>query len=410
MDAPQPGRAGNSMATQWLLNIGHAIDHMFLLIFATAVTSIAADFGMGRWEELMPYGVAAFFFFGIGSLPAGRLGDHWGRRKMMTVFFFGMGASALLVSVTQSPMQMALALALLGCFASIYHPVGIPMLVQTSARPGLTIGINGLVGNLGVAVAAVTTGFLVKYMDWRMAFAIPGALCLLVGCAFALLATPEQSAPAKKKAKAAVTLPGVSVARLLLVMTVAATSGSLLFNFSTNSNYELLSERLRSILQDPARLGALLALTYAAASLAQLVVGHLIDRFALKRLYLGVVAAQVVLLAMATMADGWVFYGLQFLFMTAIFAAIPFTDAMIVRFVDDSMRSRVSGMRLAVSLGASSLAVWLIGPLVKQAGFATLLGVMAATAVLSLLVLSQLPVTPAPKRRDAMGEPAGKAA
>jgi MFS family permease len=189
MDAPQPTRAGNSMATQWLLNIGHAIDHMFLLIFATAVTSIAADFGMARWEDLMPYSVAAFFFFGIGSLPSGRLGDHWGRRKMMTVFFFGMGAAALLVSVTQSPIQMALALALLGCFASIYHPVGIPMLVQAAVRPGLTIGINGLVGNLGVAVAAVTTGFLVQYLGWRMAFAIPGALCLVFGCAFALLAT-----------------------------------------------------------------------------------------------------------------------------------------------------------------------------------------------------------------------------
>jgi MFS family permease len=383
---------------------------MFLLIFATAVTSIAADFGVARWEDLMPYSVAAFFFFGIGSLPSGRLGDHWGRRKMMTVFFFGMGASALLVSITQSPLQMAAALALVGCFASIYHPVGIPMLVQGATRPGLTIGINGLVGNLGVAVAAVTTGFLVKYMDWRMAFAVPGVLCLVVGCAFAVLATPEQAAPARKKAAAAVSLPGVSIARLLLVMTVAATSGSLLFNFSTNSNYELLSERLRSILQDPARLGALLALTYSAASFAQLVVGHLIDRMPLKRLYLGVVSAQAVLLALATMADGWVFYGLQFLFMVAIFGAIPFTDAMIVRFVDDSMRSRVSGMRLAISLGASSLAVWLIGPLVKQAGFATLLGVMTATALLSLLILSQLPVTPAPRRRDSPGSPAGKTA
>jgi MFS family permease len=405
MDASQPTRTGNSMATQWLLNIGHAIDHMFLLIFATAVTSIAADFGIARWEDLMPYSVAAFFFFGVGSLPSGRLGDHWGRRKMMIVFFFGMGAAALLVSATQSPLQMALALALLGCFASIYHPVGIPMLVQSAARPGLTIGINGLVGNLGVAVAAVTTGLLVKYLGWRMAFAVPGALCLLFGCAFAVFATREQAAPARKKASAAAVPPGVSMAKLLLVMTVAATSGSLLFNFSTNSNYELLTDKLRSLLQDPARIGALLAGVYTAASLAQVIVGHLIDRMPLKRLYLGIVGSQAVLLALATVADGWVFYGLQFLFMAAIFGAIPFTDAMIVRFVDDSMRSRVSGMRLAVSLGASSLAVWLIGPLVKQAGFATLLGVMTATAITSLLILTRLPATPAPKRVEAPAVP-----
>lgn len=398
------------MATQWLLNIGHAIDHMFLLIFATAVTSIAADFGIARWEDLMPYSVAAFFFFGIGSLPSGKLGDHWGRRKMMTVFFFGMGAAALLVSVTRSPLQMALALALLGAFASIYHPVGIPMLVQGALRPGLTIGINGLVGNLGVAVAAVTTGFLVKYLGWRMAFAVPGALCLLFGCAFALLATREQSAPAKKKASTASAPPGVSIAKLLLVMTVAATSGSLLFNFSTNSNYELLADRLSRILQDPARIGLLLAMVYTVASLAQIIVGHLIDRLPLKSLYLGIVAAQAVLLALATVTDGWTFYALQFLFMAAIFGAIPFTDAIIVRFVDDSMRSRVSGMRLTVSLGASSLAVWLIGPLVKQAGFAALLGVMTATAIVSLLILSQLPATPAPRRSAPAAVPEGRAA
>ena len=39
-DAPFP------RVVSGLLNIGHAADHMFLLIFATAVASIAADFGM----------------------------------------------------------------------------------------------------------------------------------------------------------------------------------------------------------------------------------------------------------------------------------------------------------------------------------------------------------------------------
>ena len=64
-----------------LLNVAHAVDHMFLLIFATAVASIAAEFGFARWEDLMPFGVGAFVMFGLGSLPSGRLGDLWGRRS-----------------------------------------------------------------------------------------------------------------------------------------------------------------------------------------------------------------------------------------------------------------------------------------------------------------------------------------
>ena len=71
----------HTRTTAFLLNVGHAVDHMFLLIFATAVAAIAADFGLASWEDLMPYGVGAFFLFGIGSLPAGRLGDLWGRRS-----------------------------------------------------------------------------------------------------------------------------------------------------------------------------------------------------------------------------------------------------------------------------------------------------------------------------------------
>ena len=155
----------HNKSTSLLLNIGHAIDHMFLLIFATAVTTIAKDFGVERWEDLMPYSVSAFFFFGLGSIPAGRLGDLWGRRQMMIVFFVGIGLASILVSVTTSPMQLAWALALLGCAASIYHPVGIPMLVQGAKRPGWVIGVNGLAGNLGLAGAAALTGLLIKYFE-----------------------------------------------------------------------------------------------------------------------------------------------------------------------------------------------------------------------------------------------------
>jgi MFS family permease len=127
----------HNMPTHVLLNVGHAVDHMFLLIFATAVTTIAAEFGLARWEDLMPYSAVAFLFFGLGSLPAGKLGDHWGRRSMMILSSLGMGGTALLVSVTQSPLQLALALGLLGCFASIYHPVGIPDAAAGRAAPRL---------------------------------------------------------------------------------------------------------------------------------------------------------------------------------------------------------------------------------------------------------------------------------
>lgn len=84
-------------------------------------------------------------------------------------------------------------------------------------------------------------------------------------------------------------------------------------------------------------------------------------------------------------------YGLLLGVMILIFGAIPFTDAMIVRYVDDRMRSRVAGMRLAVSFGISALAVWLLGPVVKTAGFSTLLLIMAGIALCTGVIVLQMP-------------------
>ena len=376
-------------ATALLLNAGHALDHLFLLIFATAVGAVAAEWGM-IWQDLMPYAAGAFVMFGLGSLPAGRLGDLWGRRAMMVVFFVGIGASGMLIALASGVWTLAAALTLMGVFSSVYHPVGIPMLVQHSKNPGFTIGINGLAGNLGIAVAAVLTGFLVKYAGWRAAFLVPGAIALLLGVLFLVLVPREDMAPAKRPTKS-VNLPRSVMARVLAVMTLAATSSGLIFNFTTNGNGQLLGERLRGLIDDPATLGMLLAAVYAIASLAQLVVGKLIDRYPLKWVYLPVVALQVPFFLLAATSEGWAAYAAVLAFMIFVFGAIPFVDAMIVQYVDDRYRSRVAGIRLAIAFGVSSLAVYLLGPTVKAGGFGMLLIVMASLSTFTALCVTLLP-------------------
>jgi MFS family permease len=376
----------------WLLNIAHAIDHLMLLIFATAVGSIAKEFGLATWQELMPYTVGAFVMFGLGSLPAGRLGDLWGRRAMMLVFFFGIGAASIAVGLTQNTWQLAAALTVMGAFAAIYHPVGIPMLLQGVTKPGSVIGLNGLSGNLGIALAALLTGYLVSVSGWRIAFMLPGVIAIVSGILFALLIPRETVAPANRASKR-LDIDTSTRNRVFLIMTLTATCGSMLFNFSTNGNGEFLKSRLPAVADDPFLLGVLLAIVYSIASLAQIVVGQLIDRYPLKKVMLGVLLLQAPLLLLASVSSGWSLFIVMTAFMVVIFGAIPFTDAMISRFVDDSERSRVSGMRLAVSYGASSLAVWLLGPLVKSAGFSVLLMVMAGIATTTLIFASQLPNT-----------------
>ena len=391
-----PRHAGFPRVVSLLLNIAHGIDHMFLLIFATAVATIAIEFGFSNWTDLMPYSVGAFALFGLGALPAGRLGDLWGRRIMMIIFFFGIGVAALLTAMTQNAWQLAAGLTLIGVFAAIYHPVGIPMLVQNVSNPGAVIGVNGLAGNLGIAVAALVTGLLVKWIGWRAAFVVPGIVAIGCGIVFAITCPKETEAPSKRRGgKAKVTLSPAMLVRTFAVMTAAAVTSSLLFNFTTNGNSQLLSEAFRGVLEDPAVLGALLALIYTIASFAQVVIGNLIDRMAFKPLQLWMSVAQVPLLIIAAHTQAWWLFFALLAVMIFVFGSIPFTDAMIVRYVDDRLRSRVAGMRLTVAFGVSSLAVWLLGPMVKVMGFSTLLWIMAGIAAVKAAIVLLLPDEPA---------------
>src|ERR1041384_5167858 len=74
--------------TSILLNIGHAMDHWIIVVFAYTWGVIAGVWGV-EWTELTPFNYGALFMFGVGSIVSGRLGDHWGRWIMMVIFFTG---------------------------------------------------------------------------------------------------------------------------------------------------------------------------------------------------------------------------------------------------------------------------------------------------------------------------------
>lgn len=378
-----------SSPTSLLLNLGHAMDHWVLAIFLYTVSVIAGVWGTD-WKELTPYAFGASFMFGAGSIVSGKLGDQWGRRVMMILFFAGLGISCLIIALCENKWQIGIALTLMGAFASIYHPVGIPMLVQKADKPGFVIGVNGLVGNLGIAIGASLSVLLATRYGWQMAYVVPGVVSLVAAVLFALVVPQEVEAPANRKAKMLDLPPGM-MARVFFIMTCAAISGSIVFNFTTNSNGEMLKARIAELAADPVLLSVVLFSLFTVASLAQLVVGALIDRYPLKTIYLPILVAQIPLFVLAAYAEGWMLVGATTLFMVFVFGAIPFTDAMIVRYIDDRMRSRVTGMRLAIGFGVSSIVVAAIGPSVKAAGFPTLLAVLAGVAACTVLAIAFLP-------------------
>src|ERR1700739_2906552 len=91
------------------MNWAHALDHFVILIYPTVVIELAAVYGRS-YASLIALATASFVAFGLFSLPAGWLGDHWSRRNLMIAFYFGCGVS--LVAAALAPSLTALAIAL----------------------------------------------------------------------------------------------------------------------------------------------------------------------------------------------------------------------------------------------------------------------------------------------------------
>ena len=167
------------------LNLGHFLDHLFMLVFATvAALRLAEEWDMS-YAALIPYATPGFVAFGVCAIPAGWMADKWSRAGMIIIFFIGIGVSSILTALADSPVEIALGLLAMGVFAAIYHPVGIAMVIEGRRKTGLPIAINGVFGNLGVAAAALLTGYLIDTGGWRNAFVLPGAVSIGLGAAYA---------------------------------------------------------------------------------------------------------------------------------------------------------------------------------------------------------------------------------
>ena len=151
----------------WFANLGHSLDHYIMLIYPTTILAMEKAFPDVSYGTLLNLSLGAFVLIGLGSLPAGWLGDRWSRRGMMIVFFFGSGIACLATAATSSFTSLAIGLGAIGLIASIYHPVGAPMMVASAspAKLGRVIGLNGVFGNLAIAAAPFATGAIT---DWGL--------------------------------------------------------------------------------------------------------------------------------------------------------------------------------------------------------------------------------------------------
>ena len=385
------------------LNIGHFLDHLFTLIFATvAALALTREWGMS-YEQLVYYATPGFIAFGLFSLPAGWLADRWNRHGMMAVFFIGIGIASIATAYAQSPLQIAFALFILGVFAAIYHPVGLAMVVEGAAKSGtgMAIGINGVWGNLGVGSAALLTGFLIDSAGWRTAFVVPGILSILLGIAYAWFAWPEIQAGQQKRAAVpapanAAASPSAAMARnallrLTVIIFFTTAISSLVFQSTTFALPKVFAERLGGIAGSATLVGWLAFLVFAVASGAQIVVGKLLDKLGPRTVFMGAAILQVVFFALMPGLSDWAALAVALGFMLGAFGQIPINDYMIGRMAKSELRASIYGVRYVISFLVLGAALPLIGWVHGRWGFDTLFMLLSGIAAIIFGTVSMLP-------------------
>ena len=195
--------------------------------------------------------------------------------------------------------------------------------------------------------------------------------------------------------------------RVSLIVFMTTAVSSIIFQATTFALPKIFDERLQGLstevvgwLRDhglggradvATMVGVFAFSVFAIASLAQLVVGSLLDRVGARPVFMGAAAIQLVFFAlMAGSREGWAL-ALALGFMLGAFGQIPINDFMIGKMASGGARARVYGIRYVVSFTALAAALPLISIVYQRWGFDMLFYVLSAAAVVIFALVSCLP-------------------
>jgi MFS transporter, FSR family, fosmidomycin resistance protein len=140
--------------------------------FSTTTATIGLIVGLG-------YGLV-----GVGALPSGLLADRYGSQRLMITSAIGMGSSFALLSFAPSIEVIAVAIAVWGITASLYHPLALWLISRGTNNRSAAFAYHGVGGNIGTAFGPLVVALLLAVLNWRMAAAfltLPAIVVVTLG-------------------------------------------------------------------------------------------------------------------------------------------------------------------------------------------------------------------------------------
>ena len=347
-------------------SVGHFLHHVLTGLFLTLAVILE-----GVWQrpyaEIIALWTLGAAMIGVGAPLAGWLADRFGHARMMTVFFLGIGLASIIAGFVADSAEMGLALALLGGFGAIYHPVALAWVSMTAppdAR-GRLMGILGIAGSIGVACAAVIAGGLAEIAGWRMAMILPGIITIIAGFAllFCLL-TGRVAASNHQQGQHAAQAAAAEAARIpwgvLIVLAITFMLGSIAYTAYSTALPKWLSDMLLLDSARAAQLGLIVGATMLMGSAGQLIGGRLADQMPMKTLYVATFLVKLPLMLLAAWFGGvWVLLIAVFIGFIFDFSA-PVENLLLARYSSGKRRGLAFGLKFAMGFVAAPLGVNLV--------------------------------------------------
>jgi MFS family permease len=183
----------------------------------------------------------------------------------------------------------------------------------------------------------------------------------------------------------------VLLIRVTAIIFFTTAVSSIIFQGTTFSLPKVFDERLGGIAPSATLVGWLAFIVFGIASLAQVVVGSLLDRYGPRLVFSGVAIIQIVFFLMMPGLSDWPALIVALGFMLGAFGQIPINDYMIGKMAKSELRASIYGTRYIVSFAVLAAVLPLIAWVHHNGGFDVLFYILAASAAAILCAVSLLP-------------------
>jgi MFS family permease len=345
---------------------GHFMSHFNMLVFPAVVLPLA-----GRLKLDMAYILDLSFWmyclFGVTALPWGMIADRWGSKSLFLIYYLGAGCSGLAAAAwIDHPSRFSMALAMIGLFSGIYHPIGLGMISKEIKRVSLGMAYNGMFGNLGLATAPLLTGVVNWIWGPSAAYLSLGILNLLGVGLIAVLPPMEVY---RSDSKSSDDGNGLLIAFLILL--VAMMLGGVVYRGATvilPAYFELKNQAIFQWLSSVTGGGlsknlvatAFVSFIYIVGMLGQYTGGRSAERFDLRFCYLTFHAITIPAAFLMALTVDLPLVLLALIYFFFLLGMQPIENTLVAKFTPKKFHHSAFGSKFVLTFGVGALSVKMI--------------------------------------------------